>query len=482
MDEEHIAVNERNFARNDIILRPDGTKITRNSLMADAINFYQTKYSDDVTEVCDFSEGSEIRTLHESFIVELFSLYLEMYRTAKMKFVLDSEGVYLDRLGCEHHLSRGSSTHATGSVTFSTNETLNGNYTIPEGTIILAHNTGYEYKLLENVIIRSSAKPENGIVESVLAGSKYNAEPGKLTTFKNISTINYGITVTNHSPITGGDDEESDNSFKIAILQAKREKSWGTATQYDNFIRSIVSGVHDIQFVEPSILKADKKLPQHYKSDNKTVCTDCTRVLFVNGFVKPCNVQVLNDVEYAMTQQNNLVIGQLFHVQSAEPIKLVFGMELWCSTMVSDETIIFHLEKFFDGGIIETKRGSTEYPGMNIGEKVTKNDLLNVIENIPGVEQCGTLHRLKYDNTLSDDYRWMDNADNTYTYTDDEGYTFTKGIEEEDYIDPWGWANFSEITCSYGQVLTVGVKDDYDDGAESLIDLSVNLIDEKTIL
>lgn len=476
--ERALADSDRRFSRNDIILKPDGSQITRETLLTDAVNFYTEQYGKNISKICDFSEGSEIRTLHESFIVELFSLYKEMFRTAKMKYVLDSEGTYLDRLGCEVHLERKRSTHATGSVTFETKESLNGYYRIPKGTRILANHTGEEYELLEDVTLKSSASPENGTVRAVNAGSKYNVEAGRLTSFQSIASVNYGVSVNNYSPITGGSDMESDLEFKTRILMAKRQKSWGTATQYDLLLKG-VPGVHDVQFVNPTILKADKKLPQHYKSDNKTVCTECTRVLFVNGYRKPVSTQTLNDVEYTISQQNNLVIGQLFHVQSAEVIFLVFKMELWCSADVTESTVMFHLESFFDGGIIETKRGDKEYPGVNIGESVTKNDLLNVIENIPGVEQCGSLHRLKYDNTLHDGMAWIDNADNTYSYTDDEGYTFTKGTKTEDVINPWGWGNFSEITCNYGEVLTVGTKGDFDETSSELFELDVKLIDDK---
>lgn len=525
-----------NFGKSDVILKPDGNKITRETLIADAVNYYSYLYQNGITDVCDFSEGSEIRTLHESFIVELFSLYKEMFRTAKMKFLLDSEGTYLDRIGCEYHLNRHHATPASGSVTFSTNETLNGNYKIPKGTAILSRTTGEEYILQEDVTLRSSATPTNGTVRSVNAGAKYNAEPNTLTSFHNIGSIKYGVSVTNYGPITGGSDGESDDSFRTRILQAKREKSWGTASVYNNFIRENVNGVHDIQFVNPHVLIKNKKYPRHYK-ENVTerdtyvtttdveqdknskdlkdengkklyvlkrdkrgdpitksletmiseglLCTDCVRVLFVNGDkvtinneLHACGNQTLNDVEYVMSQQNNLVIGQLFHVQKAELVKLVFSMEIWCSAPIKEEVVYQHLVTFFDGGLIETKVGAIEYRGLNISESVTKNDLLNVIENIAGVEQVGSLHRMRFNDTLGDNVGWVDNGDNTYTYTDDDKYTFTKGTRTEDVIDPWGWANFSEITCEYGQVLTCGSKRDFDKASKETLDITVKLIDD----
>ena len=495
-------INE--FAQNDVILKPNGTTITREKILNEAISFYNSAYMNGFSDICDFSEGSEIRTLHESFIVELFSLYKEMFRSAKMKFVLDAEDTYLDRLACEVHLTRNGPTPARGSVTFESSETLNGNISIPMGTVILSQDDGEEYILEQNVVITSSATPVNGTVHSKNAGSKYNKDEHKLTAFQNISAIKYGVSVTNNSKIVGGSDGESDDSFRNRILQAKRNKAWGTISQYNDLIKNGtpnstgsngVSYVHDIQFVEPEKLASNKGYPRHYKSGvtstdiakknfdelQNYLCTECTRVVFVNGTMKPCLDTVVEEVEYFLTQQNNLVVGQLFHVERCEVRWLYFKMDLWCTQTVSEETIYNHLTTYFDGGHIETKRGAMEYPGLDIHEKVTKNDLLNVIESIPGVEQCATLYRLKYDADLSTttNITWIDNKDNSYTYLDGDGYIFRKTGSENGTVNPWGWINFSTIQPMDGRVLGVGRMKDVEENNEHIFDLNINLIEEK---
>lgn len=484
------------YSRGDVILKPDGSKITRSSLMADAESFYESKYQNGLTDICDFSEGSEIRTLHESFLVEVFSLYKEMFRTAKMKFVLDSQGTYLDRLGCEYHLRRQRAKKASGSVTFTMTEALRGNYVIPQGTIILNRENGYEYILDENVTLTGVGTPTNGTVHAKLEGSRYNTSSNTLTTFQDIHTVRRNVKVTNNGAITGGKDPESDADFKVRILNAKREKSWGTVKEYNNFIKETVIGdnynVHDVQFVDPNILKNDENLPAHYKPDTswetildksfsvrqKHYCTDCVRVLFVNGNMKPCDEEVINEVDYIMTQQNNLVVGHLFHVQGAEPKPVYFSMELYTNSVVSETVIYAHLSAFFDGGTVETKMGRMAYEGVNINQTVRKNELLDVLENVPGIEQVGSLHILKYRTDLTDNNNWIDNADNTYTYTDDDGYTFTKGTRAEEVIDKWGWSNFTKIESSYGQVLTCGSKKDIDPESETIFDINLNIIEK----
>ena len=477
--------------REDVILKPNGNKITRRGIVNEGESFYEEQYQEKLSDICDFSEGSEIRTLHESFAVELFSLYKEMFRTAKMKFVLDSENTYLDRLGCEVHLRRKKATVATGNVTFSTDETITGQYTIPAGTVILSRYKGYEYVLDENVILESSSTPKTGTVHSKLTGAAYNTEADTLTAFQDINSIRKNIKVTNNTPITGGEDGESDESFKRRILNAKKEKSWGTALTYSNFIKEKVSGVHDVQFVDPNVLKLDETLPAHYKPGTNTVeiekepsfdtriksyCTDCTRVLFVNGTMKPVTTEILDEVDDVMTRQNNLVIGQTFHVQEVEIVPVCFKIDLYCTADVPESTIFTHLTAFFDGGTVETKVGEVEYPGLEISDSVYKYDLLNVLENIPGVMQCVNISELKYDSSIKNNNVWNDNGDNSYTYTDDDGFSFNKTTIDQSTINCWGERNFTQIDCNLGQVLNCVAMKDLDEDSTGVFILSETVV------
>lgn len=486
---------DNTFGRSDVILKPNGDKITRATLLEDALNFYQDAYQKKLTDICDFSIGSEVRTLHESFLVEVFSLYKEMYRNAKMKFVLDSSGQYLDRLGCEFHLQRQKPKSATGSVTFTANETFGRDIVIPAGTIILAKGTGYEYVLTEDVTITGVSTPTNGVVESRLKGAAYNAKPHTLTAFQNLHSIHRTIKVVNNGAITGGEDGESDDDFRARILSAKREKSWGTASTYENDIIANVYGedygVHDVQFVDPQYIKEHEEMPPHYKDGTnwesivdkdfatrqKYYCTSCTRVLFVNGTMKPCTDKLLQAVEYYVTQQNNLVIGHHFHVQAADVVPVYLGMELYVDSSVSEDTIYAHLSAFFDGGYVESKEGSIGYSGVQISESVSKNALLDVLENIPGIHQVGSLHLLKYNPDLNlDDYAWVDYHDNTYGFTDDDGFSFTRRTVAPEVYDFWGWKNFTEIPCEYGQVLTVGDKSSVDPMSKSRFKIETTVL------
>jgi len=495
-EEWNTTIKENSIS--DVIVKPNGDRITRQSIVNDGEQFYEEAYQNKLSEICDFSVGSEIRTLHESFAVEVFSLYKEMYRMAKMKYVLDSEGTYLDRLGCEYHLTRKKASVATGIVTFSTDETLLGDYKISEGTVLLAHDTGYEYILTENVVLRSSAVPVNGTVVSKLQGYRYNVtETDKVTVFQEPDRVQKSIKVTNHTPIIGGSNKESDEEFRKRILNAKRTNGWGTVSTYNELLKEKVNGVHDVQFVDPHELLENENYPPHIKHSKEVdaliakvlngeevtfeqwkphYCTDCTRVLFINGFNKPIDTTTLEMADYVMTQQNNLVIGQVFHVQQAEVIPLYFKIEMYCNADISEDVVYEHLCAFMDGGVIETKTGDKEYVGLNINETLSKRDLLNVLEDIPGVDQVGELKILKYNDDLSK-VTWTDNADGSYTYTDEEGFIFTK-TKNDKLMSPWGERNFVSIQSYKGQVFQCGQMKNEDNTLKSKIMLT-KIIDNK---
>ena len=369
-----------------------GETITRNDIVEKNKQFYKEAYETELTDICDFSEGSEIRTLHESLSVDVINLYRILHYLHKMKFINYSTGGYLDELACEQHLSRKPSSTAHGQVTFTIPEIINSDIQIPQGTVILQQKTGYEYILQENCIIPQGSLSTTGEVYSKLAGARYNSVKGTLTAFKDIEKIRTIVSVTNPEEITGGVDPESDEEFRERIRNVKQEKAYGTIPVYVNLIKAGVTDVHDVQFVDPNILLTSDLYPQHYKpgtdmSDeskltDKDKCTSCSKVIFVNANSKPCPTNVLDEVEYVMSQQNNLVINHNFHIERARPTYLYLSVHIYYDYPVDEEIIVDHIEAFLNGDEITTKDGETRYAGLNIKETLYKSQLIDVIENI----------------------------------------------------------------------------------------------------
>lgn len=465
----------------DIITTLDGKTITRTDIVEKNKQFYKEAHETELTKICDFSEGSEIRTIHESLAIDIINMYRELHRIHKMKFINYSTGAYLDELACEQHLTRHPSSTAHGQVTFTIPEIISSDIVIPRGTVILQQKTGYEYILQENCIIPQGTLSTTGEVYSKLAGARYNSVKGTLTAFKDIEAIRTIVSVTNPEEITGGVDPESDEEFRERIRNVKQERAYGTLPVYTNIIKAAVTDVHDIQFVDPNLLITNELYPQHYKpgtdfSDTSKLkssdkCTKCSKVIFVNANSKPCPTSVLDEVEYVMSQQNNLVIGHDFHIEKAVPTYLYFSIHIYYDYPVDEERIVDHIEAFLNGDEITTKQGETRYAGLNIKETLYKSQLIDVIEDIPGVHHVESIHRLKYNqdivNVAPGD--WIQN-DDFWTYVDEDGYWYSKSGDNA--VDLWGEKNFDSISLRSGRVFALGSMKSVDSTANSIIEFS----------
>lgn len=457
----------------DVVKRADGTEKSRSGIVNSNIGFYQEKYEENITNICDFSDGSEIRTLHESIAVDIINLYRDNYELFKQTFVLYATGAYLDWHGCEYHLSRKQSDVATGNVTFSLKETLAVDYIIPQGTVILGRGTGYEYILSSNITIPAGTLTTDGTVYSKLTGARYNSLANTLTAFKDEASIRKPVSVTNANPITGGVDAETDDEFRQRILAAKKESAYGTVSSYINLLKNSVNDIHDVSFVDPELLINSVYAAKHYKTNGKDYCTDCDAVVFVNANSKPCPDNVLDEVNYIMTQQNNIVIGQLFHVQKAALAVIYLYVNVYVETIVNEDVMADHIQAYLDGDEITTKSGNRRYKGLDIGEILYKSKLIDCIENIPGVLQVESIHRLNYNKNIpTEQNKWVANGDEnkSYTYIDGGGYTYTWDVDS-DTPNYWGRKNFDKIVPGYGKVISLGQMKDVDSSTTAVISL-----------
>lgn len=484
--------------REDKITKPDGTTISRAGIVDSSILYYKTAYQENLTDICDFSDGSEIRTLHESLAVEVFSFYRELVEEARMKFVRYATGVYLDELACEYHLTRKKAEVARGTVTFTTSATLTTDILIPKGTVILARHTGYEYILESDVAITGTNTPANGIVYSKMVGAKYNAPIDKLTAFKDIGTIRTDVRVYNPTEIVDGVDAETDEELRKRILEAKRTKAHGTVPAYNTILRDEVPDIHDVAFVPPETLTTNAKYARHYVEGTKKeqitgktfaqikedglLCTKCDAVIFVNAESKPCPAHVLEDVEYVMTQQNNLVVGQTFHIEKAQTIKVYLYVELFVTSAIDEDILFEHLSAYFNGGTVEAKTGSKDYRGLYIGETLYKAQLINAIEDIPGVYQVGSIKRAKYDTSIPTDIqKWSNNGGAGFSYEDDYGYIFYRTNSEANSINYWGTTNFVSLKTHAGSVFQLAQQKEVDSTVQTVIGLEQILVDGNSI-
>lgn len=458
------------MADDDIITTVTGDTISRSDIVESNILFYKEAYEKSLTDVTDFSEGSEIRTLHESIAVDVINLYRELHRLHKMKFINYSEGYYLDELGCEQHLQRKGSQIAHGQVTFTIPEIISTDIVIPQGTVIIQRTTGYEYILQENCVIAQGTVSTSGDVYSKITGARYNATANTLTGFQDIESIRNIISVTNPEAITGGVDAETDEEFRERIRNVKQEKAYGTIPTYNNLILNEVTDVHDVAFINPEIIAKSTHTP-HYRPGTTTVCTECSRIIYVNANSKPCPTSVIDEVSYVMSQQNNLVIGHKFHIEKVSIVPLYFSIHIYYDYPIDEDLLVNHIEAFMNGDEITTKSGTVRYSGLNIGSPLYKSQLIDAIEDVPGVHHVESIHQLKYNDTVETEAlgKWTNNG-STQTYVDEDNYIYQK--DSSGSVDYWGEKNFDSILCDDGEVFSIGAKSDIDSTCDTIFEFT----------
>ena len=465
----------------DIVKLINGDTISRNQIVNSNINYYQQAYEENLTDICDFSEGSEIRTLHESIAVDIINMYRTSYAMHLQNFLRYATGAYLDTKAYDYGLTRKGSQSASGTVTFTLTDALSSDYIIPQGTIILSKSEGYEYALTSNVTIAAGTLSADGTVVSTLTGSIYNALPDTLTAFKDIITIRQQVSVTNNDVISGGVDAETDEEFKARILDSLRQKTYGTAPTYETLIKNEVDGIHDIQFVDPKLLTTSTAYPTHYKPGSTTeVCTDCVNVVFINSTSKPCPQKTLNEVEYVLKQQDNLIIGHDFHIEAALVIPIYLHIHLYVTAKVDEKVIVTALEAFFNGEDLNLGDKVRQYKGLDMAGTLYKYELINMLEDLPSVSQVGDIQRLKYNTNIPQDLSnsgWTKNGDGGYTYLDSQGYTYYREDEKVKY-DYWGERNFEKITYRSGTILALGNMSSIDSNTVKVIELEQTIVKE----
>lgn len=442
-------------------IRLDNTEVTRSSIIERMIMFYKERYGEDLTEVCDLADGSEMRTLLESIAVEIYDLYYQDDVSCRQAFVKTAVGYYLDMKGCEFHLTRSPSAQSTGYLNFSFKSgPITVDYTIPQGLMVLDRKTGNEYYTTSSMDIKAGELEVDVPAISVLEGLDYNCETGRLTAFKNMSQVRGDLQVTNKTAFTGGRNAESDEHFRQRILEAMKSEAFGTVQSYTNALENI-EGIHDVAFINP------KDVTDHLVGGKR--CTACTRVCYINSSNKTkinnnestnntnkpvdyesADEDMLFKVTNYFTNQDNLVIGHSFHVSACNCRRLYFKIEAYTSlSNIDTDEIMKALRTYFDGGTY----GGMIYPGLGIGEAVRMYGLIDVLERVPGIEQVVNILNINYRTTYPENAKWEQLGNETdWVWTDSMGFTYRKATKDGKPSAQWGERRFRTLTVPVNYV------------------------------
>lgn len=349
-------------------LNINGNEVSRSILVQQMIDFYQAKLKVGETKITDFNEGSEIRTLLESFAVDLYTLMEETDDVSRICFVETADGEWLDKHGANPllNLPRETGEMSTGTVVFTIPAATTSEVIIPIDTIVISSETGLEYATLSDATIPVGDTSVTCMVECLTEGEDGNADTGTVTLFDDDSTLYNGLTVDNTEAFTGGIDYEEDDEYRERLLAYIRKDDFGSIGYYENLCTN-VPGVHDVYLVDE----------QGY-----------TKSILVNGDVKPTPETVLADVLEVVTDVNNIVLGHNFNVDKPDYVTKDLTVNLNVTVEVDEDDLDELLTAIFDGG--EAISGAS-FDGVGIGETLKKTTLYESFDLIDAVESVEIL-------------------------------------------------------------------------------------------
>ena len=346
-----------------IFLNIKGEEVSRSILVQQMIDFYQAKLQVGETKITDFNEGSEIRTLLESFAVDLYTLMEEQDDVSRICFVETADGEWLDKHGSNPllNLPRETGAYGAGTVVFTIPSATTSDVIIPIDTILVSNETGLEYATLSDATISVGDTSVTCMAECLTTGEDGNASTGTITLFDDDTTLYNGLTVNNTEAFTGGIDYEEDDDYRERLLSYIRKDDFGSVGYYENLCNT-VDGVHDVLLV---------------------AATGYTKKILVNGDTKPTPNTVLADVLEVVSDVNNIVLGHSFTVDKPGYVTKNLTVNLGVTVEVDEDDLEELLQAVFDGG--EAISGAI-FDGVSIGETLKKNTLYDAFYLIDAVE------------------------------------------------------------------------------------------------
>lgn len=188
----------------------------------------------------DKSEGSFIYDALAPAALELAQAYVQLDNILQIVFAQTSYGEWLDKRAAEFGIYRKTGTKASGQVKFlGTDGTV-----IPIGTIVQTE-AGLQFQTTVEVTIQAGIAIVD--IEAIETGSQYNVPANTITELP-VSIVGV-VAATNEDPMTGGTDDENDESLlNRLLLKVQSPATSGNANHYKQWALE-VAGVGDAEIV-----------------------------------------------------------------------------------------------------------------------------------------------------------------------------------------------------------------------------------------
>ena len=334
--------------------------VSQEGILEDLINYYQTLHEENKTEITDFSEGSEVRTLLEVLSHLGYNLLEECNNTLKNHFISTAEGEYLDLIGANPNvnLPREQGTTATGLVKFYITNAVNEEILIPAGTTV--SNADVSYETDADGVIDIGETYTYIQVTCEVDGVEGNCKTNKITEVVDLNS-NYDVQCTNEEAFDNGFDFEEDDEYRQKLLDFVRADNFGSRGYYENLLLNIPN-VHDIKrfgdFLEAPAIS-------YYINTNQGSTADEQALIEA--------ISLLNE--------DNIVIGheaQIFEPDDYIDITITVAINTDCGIL--EEDVIDIVKTYFKGG--DCLNYPYTFNGFNLGETADTDVIANDIKNL----------------------------------------------------------------------------------------------------
>lgn len=356
-----------------------GDEISQENILQDLITYYQQLHDENKTEITDFSEGSEVRTLLEVLSYLAYNIREEQNDTIANHFINTADDEYLDLLGANPNvaLERIDGNAASGLVKFSIGTPATSEIIIPTDTSV--NSDEQEYVTTDDGVISIGETYTYVPVECVIEGADGNCKIGDIDNCEDFPEI----TVTNDEAFTDGIDEEDDEDYRNRMLEYVRADNFGSRAYYENILLSI-DGVHDIK----TFTSAD--LVSYY----------------INTNTYAGNAKALTEAITYFNNNNNVQLGHTFSILSSILSPVSFKVHLPSNSEVTADEIKTVVKSIFTGG--GTGYTLNDYNGLNMGEVKTKAQVISLIkEAYPDITTI-TIDNITIDGISASDFAFTD--------------------------------------------------------------------------
>lgn len=368
----------------DGIYLSDSQEQVLDAMVADAVEYFGEDLKED--------QLATIRTFYAPIAIQFANAQNDIGLVLQSAQIENAVGKQLDLLTTLIGVSRDPETFSSGQVTFSRSNSAGRDYTVPEGTEVQTDaNDATKYETTETVVLSEGTTSVTAPIESLVGGVDSNAGSNTVTILPSPPA---GIeSVTNTSEITGGTDEETDESLRS---RAQEELSTGSRAS----AQALIYGARALDGVKSvSIFINDTNsdntgsggLPDHsfelvvFGGNNQEI----GQMIF--------ETKAAGDTSYAgshgneVTVQGELPNGQTHSISFSKPnsVQIYIDVDLVKTDEYSGDNAVRN-------SIVEYVGGLTSGGNEDVGELLVGNDVLYgkveyAIRDVDGVYDINSL-------------------------------------------------------------------------------------------